>query len=110
LLVCEGSVLLEKRPPSGIWGGLWTFPQFADEAAAKQWLHAFSTTAEIKTVASVHHAFTHFDLALHPFIMHCQELVACVAEPDRYCWYNAERPAKIGLAQPVVKLLNAVKS
>ncbi|MGB8326770.1 MAG: A/G-specific adenine glycosylase, partial [Steroidobacteraceae bacterium] len=31
----DQSVLLEKRPPRGIWGGLWCLPEFASEAAAR---------------------------------------------------------------------------
>ena len=37
LLMHGNDILLEKRPGSGIWGGLWCPPQFDDEAAAKDW-------------------------------------------------------------------------
>ncbi|MDQ1342721.1 MAG: A/G-specific adenine glycosylase, partial [Pseudomonadota bacterium] len=30
-------VLLERRPPSGIWGGLWGLPEFPTRAHALQW-------------------------------------------------------------------------
>ena len=32
-----GAVLLERRPPAGLWGGLWTFPQFDDHQSASAW-------------------------------------------------------------------------
>ncbi|MFZ2303101.1 MAG: A/G-specific adenine glycosylase [Gallionella sp.] len=37
LLLHGNDILLEKRAPSGIWGGLWCPPQFDDEAAARAW-------------------------------------------------------------------------
>src|SRR5690606_24531721 len=36
----DGAVLLEKRPPTGLWGGLWTFPQFDSQALAADWVDA----------------------------------------------------------------------
>lgn len=38
LLQHEDEVLLAQRPPSGLWGGLYCFPQFADEESLRQWL------------------------------------------------------------------------
>ncbi|MEO8332970.1 MAG: NUDIX domain-containing protein, partial [Gallionella sp.] len=37
MLMHGNDILLEKRPGSGIWGGLWSLPQFDDEEAAKNW-------------------------------------------------------------------------
>ena len=38
LLLLNGSdILLEKRPGSGVWGGLWCPPQFDDEQSALAW-------------------------------------------------------------------------
>ncbi len=34
----DGAVLLERRPPAGIWGGLWTLPQFDEREAAQAWI------------------------------------------------------------------------
>ncbi|MFN3786682.1 MAG: A/G-specific adenine glycosylase, partial [Thiothrix sp.] len=34
----NGELLLEKRPPNGVWGGLWSFPEFVDYRALQTWL------------------------------------------------------------------------
>ena len=31
-----------------------------------------------------------------------------MADADRYCWYERDRPAKIGLAKPAVDLIRAL--
>lgn len=130
----DGCVLLERRPPAGIWGGLWTFPQFEDRAAALSWSEEWSTHEEREQheapekrgghlaaspppvagegqgggapllLASYSHAFTHFDLTLHPWVVRAGS-ASKIADTDRYCWYDPRRPAKIGLAKPVVDLI-----
>ena len=37
LAYCDGAVYLERRPPSGIWGGLWSFPELGDNEDVKDW-------------------------------------------------------------------------
>lgn len=105
----DGAVLLEHRPPAGIWGGLWTLPQFEDHAAARSWIgehgdeHGHSVTA----MPTYSHSFTHFDLTLHPMLARSRPPWA-VADGERYRWYDRRQPARIGLAKPVVELIRAL--
>lgn len=102
-LNARGDVLLERRPPAGLWGGLWTFPQFDSEAAAG----AFIERRALERLAPYEHAFTHFDLTLHPLLIRDASPRA-VADTDRYCWYDSRQPARIGLAKPVVDIIRQV--
>ncbi len=68
LLLNGNEVMLEKRPPSGIWGGLWSLPEIgmheiAVEVAASRF--ALQTEAE-EPLPIVNHAFTHFKLEITP--------------------------------------------
>jgi len=104
----DGAVLLERRPPSGLWGGLWTFPQFDSRSAAEQWATGAwvpVTALRPRSLAPYAHAFTHFDLSLRPLLIRVGERDRSVADLDRYRWYDARRPAKIGLAKPVIDLI-----
>jgi A/G-specific adenine glycosylase len=110
----DGAVLLEKRPPAGIWGGLWTLPQFDEHDAAQAWIRisaAASRTQGPETVVAClpdySHSFTHFDLTLHPLRVR-GDVAAGVAEGERYCWYEPRQPARIGLAKPAVELIRSL--
>lgn len=100
----DGAVLLERRPPAGIWGGLWTLPQFDAREAAQAWVRDDGATS----LPPYFHSFTHFDLTLHPLLVRGSLLAEGVADSDRYCWYQPRQPARIGLAKPAVALIRAL--
>ncbi|HKU16118.1 MAG TPA: A/G-specific adenine glycosylase [Steroidobacteraceae bacterium] len=100
----DGAVLLERRPPAGIWGGLWTLPQFDERAAAQSWIGKEEGAVDLPPYA---HAFTHFDLTLHPLLVHATPASA-VSDDDRYRWYEPQQPARIGLAKPAVELIRSL--
>jgi len=107
----DGAVLLEKRPPAGIWGGLWTLPQFENEDRLFEWLgqalfpSGYVTSNAQRTLSPYRHAFTHFDLELLPHVIATDFDTTRIAEEDRYQWFNPNDPARIGLAKPTVDLL-----
>ncbi len=103
----DGSILLEQRPPSGIWGGLWSFPEFDDLTLARAWIATTLSGPSVarQTDAPHHHAFTHYDLDLHPLAVRCAGFTESVAERERYRWYDPQEPARIGLAAPVAELI-----
>lgn len=105
----DGAVYLEQRPAAGLWGGLWSLPQFDDDAAAQQWLLArgMRTVAAHVQLDIYHHAFTHFDLALTPRVLRALGADA-IADDDRHCWYDPAAPLRIGLAKPTVDLMAAL--
>ena len=110
LLVVRGdaSVLLERRPARGLWGGLWSLPQFEDEADAAAWSkkNFGLRSPRFRTGKAVRHSFTHFDLDIRPLELRVASARA-VMDGDGYVWYNSRAPAKLGLAAPVAVLLRA---
>ena len=112
-LVAVGSagIWLEQRPTRGIWGGLWSFPEFADEAEALAG-HGFAAarTAAALTWPVVFHAFTHYDLELVPWVLPVAEVggrrVQDVAVAG--VWYNGAADVRLGLPAPVERLVAAV--
>ena len=64
----QGRVLLEKRPPAGIWGGLWSLPEHAGDQDTPTFCRE-RLGVEVRVgprLAPVAHAFTHFELLIHP--------------------------------------------
>ncbi|OCG30085.1 A/G-specific adenine glycosylase [Gilliamella sp. Choc4-2] len=106
MLEYNHAIWLEKRPPSGIWGGLYCFPQFSSKQAIADWLkkQGIETTA-LKQLVAFRHTFSHFHLDIFP--IHCviTKYTKCFNESVGY-WYNLKsNNAKIGLATPVYNLL-----
>lgn len=62
LLMQHGDeVFLSQRPPVGLWGGLFCFPQFADEAELREWLAQRQIKADNLTqLTAFRHTFSHF--------------------------------------------------
>jgi A/G-specific adenine glycosylase len=104
------AVLVERRPPSGVWGGLWSPPEFACETEARAWcLQTFGDTPESQLLPPIDHAFTHFDLRLHPLRVRCDRK-APVHDADNHRWYPLEAPPRIGLPQPIRRLFERLRT
>jgi len=110
LLRKDGAVLLEKRPDTGIWGGLWSFPEVGEvPAIEKLCLERVGVVPErIEIRPVVNHSFTHFDLDMTPVEVHVAKAPERAMDGDRWLWYNHRSPAAVGLAAPVARLLELV--
>jgi A/G-specific adenine glycosylase len=98
-------VRLERRPESGVWGGLWCLPEFNTATAAAAYVRDTLGVegARPQPLAELEHAFTHFDLAITPLLVHCSRGVPLVEE--QALWYNLREPARVGLPAPIGTLL-----
>ena len=100
-----GAILLYRRPSSGLWGGLWSLPEldrYEDiEHLTSQ--HALAMAAP-RALEPLTHTFSHFQLAIAPWLVPVEESALHVAEAD-WLWYNLATPPRLGLAAPVKKLL-----
>ena len=105
-LHADGSVLLERRPEHGVWGGLWCLPEFATATAAQAFIRQSLAAAAVEPqpLSTLEHAFTHFSLVITPLLLRCAGAAAVVDEA-RSLWYNPKAPARIGLPAPISALL-----
>lgn len=105
----DGSVLLERRPERGVWGGLWSPPQFPSIEAARLYADTRLDAAEVEPAAraSLRHAFTHFDLDITPLLARCAG-PAGVMDGAPTLWYNAAQPDRVGLPAPVTTLIRSL--
>ena len=108
----EGATWLERRPPSGIWGGLWCFPEIADAAAAEQWcLDRWQVEPErIDPWQTFRHTFSHYHLDIQPLLVSLPRAAQEVMATDEQLWYNLRQAPAIGLAAPVVGLLKTLEA
>ncbi len=107
LIDADGSVCLERRPPTGIWGGLWGFPEFPSLGALRdEFEEAGAVNDGFEVWPVVSHAFTHYQLEITPVLLRLPAAKRGVAASDGQRWIKAEAPPRLGLAAPVAGLLD----
>ena len=108
----EGEVLLERRPPVGIWGGLWSFPECPLAADITDWCRErLGLEVTVGTPWNVRrHSFSHFHLDITPVPATVTGAVGTVMEGERFVWYNTRHLGDRGVAAPVRRLLAALDS
>ena len=102
-----GEIGLEKRPPSGIWGGLWSFPEFNDEQSALNSLEHEAIAS--KKLPVLTHTFSHYRLHLQPILVDLSISDARVMEAESWLWYNTAQTFSGGLSSAAQRLLKNLK-
>lgn len=100
-------VLLEKRPPQGIWGGLWSFPETEDISHLEDLLfrQIMEQSSSPRHWQPLRHTFTHFHLDITPVVISLGQEQVSIMENNHWHWYDLDDPPRLGLAAPVKKLL-----
>ena len=100
----DGDIWLQRRPDSGLWGGLWCPPQLDDQAALADLLAQLGWPVQAtEALEPLRHTFSHFHLDIQPLLVRVSPTPG-VAEAGQV-WYNLRQPSRLGLAAPVSKLL-----
>ena len=122
ILARHNKVALERRESSGLWGGLYCFPQFERKADLLTYLQKQGIN-EYQEWTSFRHTFSHFHLHIYPIYAESDgkmrdedrsswkkvtenpaEYKSSVSSAVKY-WYDPQNPDQIGLATPVKNLL-----
>ncbi len=110
LLACHGGrVLLERRPPTGVWGGLMSLPELPAGELSEAWLAQLGTGEVLPAWPEFVHVFTHFKLVITPQPVEVDALAPRAAEDTRQ-WLTPEAAIAAGVPTPVRRLLEALSS
>jgi len=102
----ENEILLEKRPPTGIWGGLWSLPEFSDVQEACTWCQGKDiNTDKLQILSPGRHTFSHYHLDYSVLSIMTRNSINYVMEAEQSVWYKAQNKYKIGLPAPIKKLI-----
>ena len=106
----DGQVWLEPRPPSGIWGGLWCFPQLDGDEPEQHALQARGLSVrDTESLTPFRHTFSHFHLDIQPRLLRVDSTGRDLHDADGR-WVSPADPGELGLAAPVKKLLERLDS
>ena len=100
-----GRLWLERRPPTGIWAGLYCPPVYDSRAALDEALQLHAS-CDARDLPAFTHVLTHRDLHLHPVLAR-----DATPRPDAHCaeqqsgWFAPAQWPALGLPAPVRKLL-----
>ena len=103
----RGRVLLQRRPPTGVWAALWSLPEHADAAASREWFdqHLAGDFARAEALAPVLHGFTHYRLRILPMRIAGVRPRDAVGDNPGLRWASRAELQAIGLPAPVRRLL-----
>lgn len=97
-------VLMEKRPSSGIWGGLFGFFEFNEHSELDTFLAQQGLKSELEILAPFSHVFSHFELTINPHVLNVQQ-IPDVVNDKQLIWYPLDQSIEVGLAAPTKKLV-----
>ena len=103
----DQQILLEKRAPTGIWGGLWSVPELADRTELDAWLLKKSIVVTKKQSLPIRrHTFSHYHLDYQPIVLNVENLNNIVLEGETALWYKHRHSKNIALPAPVKQLFD----
>lgn len=107
----QGEVMLEKRPATGIWGGLWSFPEVMPDELGPALDKRGVQDCQQEWLPEDSHTFSHFQLNYRPLLISYQNRRAAsqVDEAAQQIWYSGALENRIGLAAPVAGLLKKIQ-
>jgi A/G-specific adenine glycosylase len=108
----QQQVLIYKRPPSGIWGGLWGFYEADSEAQINTIVNRLGIVDfQLEMMEPFRHTFSHFHLEIQPVLISLAHAPAVTQIQElQQLWYDLGRPANIGLAAPTKKLFATMQT
>jgi len=88
----QGRIYLEKRPPTGIWGGLWSLPEHTEQ-------DAINIEQQLPLLI---HDFSHFRLHITPLLVDHKQMQVNEAKGG---YFATNDWRKLGLPAPIRQIL-----
>ena len=111
LLRDGGRVLLVRRPPTGVWSGMWSLPEVADHDEARDFISAHSAAdfEDNVPLALIEHTFSHYRLHIAPLLWRSATPPARIGDNPGQRWQALDALDEVGLPAPVRKLLLSLR-
>ena len=105
----KNQILLEKRPPTGIWGGLWSLPECQTHKNVEMYCETdLGLTGILKPSPEVlKHSFSHYHLKIYPQVLALKKVNA--VKEDNFSWFDIGKTQQLGLPKPVKLLISQLE-
>ncbi|WP_440985875.1 A/G-specific adenine glycosylase [Xanthomonas sontii] len=106
-----GELLLQRRPPTGIWASLWTLPQAETDSELRAWFDREISGRDFdaaEPMAPIVHTFSHYRLHLQPLRLRKVALRDAVRDNGDLRWVARADLSTLGLPAPIRKLLDGL--
>ncbi len=111
LVHADGDLYLERRPAAGIWGGLWSLPELENGEVADWCADRLDATGcDAVSWGVLRHSFSHYDLDIQPVVVRLPRDAGTVEDGEDAVWYRLDDNPPGGIAAPVKKLIEALRS
>lgn len=110
LPVFSHQVYMYQRPPSGIWGGLWSFPEVDSRDSLDVWCQSHGLVCqEVIELDEFRHTFSHFHLDIQPMLILVKPNLEGRLQDSSDTWYDLLTPPQLGLSAPAKKLIEQLQ-
>jgi A/G-specific adenine glycosylase len=114
VLMNGGKILLEKRPPKGIWGGMWCLPEMPlGEDTMEHCKHRFGMALRASGEMQMQpfdHAFTHFKLRIYPQLLQVISFSSAVVQHEQSStWATIDDALQSAIPAPVRKIITNMR-
>ena len=99
-----GEIRVAQRPPEGIWGGLYSFPELTPQALEALTPHLPSAPRALDTLK---HSFTHFHLMIEPMLVEI-DAIEDIPRIDHEAWLSEDNSEAFGLCRPAQKIIKSL--
>jgi A/G-specific adenine glycosylase len=102
-----GEILLERRPATGIWGGLWSLPETGPETSIEDWCRTRLGTAprRVEMLPERRHTFSHYHLRIELALIELGAFPSRIQDADGWRWIGPAAARTLGLPAPVSRIL-----
>ena len=102
----QQELVMIKRPSKGIWGGLWSLPEFDSIISAIEWCNVNQLPViHSQSLAPQRHTFSHYHLDFSTLIIQTENPINIVMEANQSVWYKMADIGQLGLPAPIKLLI-----
>ncbi|MDX3775439.1 A/G-specific adenine glycosylase [Chromatiaceae bacterium AAb-1] len=106
ILQAQQQIFLQQRPATGLWGGLYGFPEFSSVAERQAYCDIQQLkVAHSEQLPAFRHTFSHFHLWIQPLLLQLTAIPTAVQEQSAAQWFTIDVMPQVGLSAPARLLL-----